>query len=68
MSSLERFFSRRIESRISFSFLRQRFSLPRKKFFTTCCVMVEAPSRFCPLSASTTAARTRENGLNPGCL
>ena len=68
MSSLERLCSRRDASRISFSLRFQRFSGLRKKFFTTCCVMVEAPRRLRPLTASINAARASAKKLKPGCL
>ena len=68
MSSFERLCSRRDARRISFSFRFHRLSGLRKKFFTTCWVMVLAPSRLRPLSASTAAARKRAKKLKPGCL
>src|ERR1700687_3653887 len=48
MSSLERFRSSRDASKSSLSFRFHFFSELRKKFFTTCCVMVDAPSRLRP--------------------
>ena len=68
MSSFERLCSRRAASRISFSFRFHLFSGVRKKFFTTCWVMVDAPSRLRPLTASTSAARASAKKLKPGCL
>ncbi len=68
MSSLERLRSSRAASSNSFSLRLSFLSGVRKKFFTTCCVMVEAPSRLRPENASTTTARAIAIGLNPGCL